>query len=454
MFKNFGTVFRFTFRNQVSQKGYKGLTFGLGFFFFVIPVIILLVLTAKAKNDGEKKLESCGAEKIYIVNEAGDVSDYSLLKTIEGDGYADITYVKAATVDEALDTIKGAGEKKSFVLHVTKSENEEMSAGIILPDDSAIEQKKAKNYFDAIDRMDMMFVVTFRGISMQDMTEVAKTISTDGYNVTGWKNGVSLFADKNKANEQNNDRIRDVFSILITMLVCIIMYCVVIAYGAGISKNIVMEKTSKLMDTLLISVKPEALIFGKLSGVLAAGLIQFFFWIAMIVGGVIAGVILCGQFFPDVDSPVIIFLKSLGSMNLFQPLQVLLAFVVLIFGILLYSAIAAFAGAAANTLQQATSNQGFLFMILIVSYFLVIFKGIEINSAPTWLFICPFTAAMILPTGLLLNTISTTVAISGVLLLVVLALVFVIISGRVYKAMALYKGDGGMKKAFKAMSMK
>ena len=454
MFKNFDKVFKFTFRNQAMQKGYKALTFTLGAILRIAPIAVLLILSWTSKKSDADELKSCGADKIYIVNEAGDVSDYSILKDIKGNGYSDITYVTAATVDEALDTIKGAGEKKSFVLHVTKNEKEEMSAGIILPDDSSIETKQAKNYFDAIDKMSMMFVVAFRGISIQDMAEVTKTISTDAYSITGWKNGTSLYSDKSKANEQNNDRIQDVFSVLITMLVCMIMYCVVMAYGAGIAKNIVMEKTSKLMDTLLISVKPEALIFGKLSGVLAAGLLQFFFWIAMIVGGVIAGVILCGKIFPDVDSPVIIFLKSLGSMNLFQPLQVILAFVVLIFGILLYASMAAFAGAAANTLQQATSNQGFLFMILIVSYFLVIFKGIDINVAPTWLFICPFTAAMILPTGLLLNSISTTIAISGVLILVVLALAFVIIAGRVYKAMALYKGDGGLRKAFKVLSMK
>ncbi len=456
MFKNFGKVFKFTFHNQTSQKGYKALTFGMGIALFVIPIVILLLLTASAKKDSEKKLESCGADKIYIVNEAGDVQDYSLLKMIDGEGYADITYVKAATVDEALDTIKSAGEKKSFVLHVTKDENEEMSAGIILPDDSSIESKKAKNFYDAIGKNEeeMMFVILFRGLSMQDMTEVKKTISTDGYDVTGWKSGTSLFADKKKADEQNNERIQDIFSVIITMLVCMIMYFVVLAYGSSISKNIAMEKTSKLMDTLLISVKPESLIFGKLTGVLAAGLIQFFFWIAMLVIGVIVGVVLCGQLMPGVSAPVIIFLKSLSSMNLFQPLQVILAFVVLIFGILMYSSMAAFAGSVANTLEQATNNNGIISMFLVASYFLVMIKGIDINAAPVWLFLIPFTAAMILPTGLLLNSISTTVALSGILILVVLTLILVVFAGRVYKAMALYKGDGGMRKAFKVLSLK
>ncbi|MBR3539732.1 MAG: ABC transporter permease [Eubacterium sp.] len=455
MFKNFGKVFQFTFHNQVSQKGFKALTIGIGIFLFVLPIVILLILSMNAKNESEKKLESCGADKIYVVNEAGNVSDYSLLKNVDGDGYADITYVSAATVDEALDTIKSAGEKRSFVLLVTKDENEEIDASIILPDDTSIEKSKAKNYNDAIKKMNMMFIVVCRGISIQDMTEFSKTIKTDAFDVAGWKSGTSLYTDKGKAEEQNNEKIKEVFSLIITMLVCMIMYFVVLAYGASITKNIVMEKTSKLMDTLLISVKPEALIFGKLLGVLTAGLMQFFIWIGLLVGGVVAGVVLSDVFFPNADASVIVFLKNMGSLNLFQPVPVILAVVVLIFGILLYASLAAFAGAISNTMEQAASNQSIFILILIASYFIVMIKGLDINAAATWMFLCPFTAALILPTGLLLGTISMSTALIGVALLVVLALALVIFAGHVYKAMALYKGtDGGLRKVFKIISTK
>ena len=455
MFKNFGTVFKFTFRNQVTQKSYKGLTLGVGIFLFAVPIIVLLLVSLSAKNKADKVLESCGADKIYVVDEAGDVSDFSIFKTVNGEGYADITYEKAATVDEALNAIQSAGEKKSFVLNVTKDENGELTAGIILPNDSSIEAKTAKHYYDAIDKMDMMFVVTIRGITLDDMTEVLKNISTDGFDVSGWKNGTSLYADEKKANEANNDRILDAFSLVITMLACVFMYIVVMTYGTSITKNIVMEKTSKLMDTLLISVKPEALVFGKLLGVLLAGLLQFFLWIALLVGGVIVGVILSDKIFPNANASLVVFLKSLGSLNLFEPGPVLLAFVVLIFGIVLYSSLSAFAGAISNTLQQATSNQGIFTMILIISYFLVIIKGVDINAAPEWLFIVPFTSPMILPTGLMLGKVSVTTAALGIGIIVVLSIVVVIVAGHAYKAMALYKGtDANLKKAFKIMSMK
>jgi len=454
MFKNFDKVFKFTFRNQAMQKGYKTLTLVLGFILLLAPVAVLLYLSWTTKKSDTEELQSCGADKIYVVNDAADVSDYSALKSVNGDGYAAIEYIPVKSVDEALDAVKNAGEKTSLVLHVTKDEKGAISAGIVIPDGSVIDSKTAGNYYKAIEKMQMLFVVTLSGINVQDVTETTKTIDYDGFDATGWKSGTSLFADKAKADEQNNERYRDGFGIVITLLVCMIMYFVVLAYGASISKNVVMEKASKLMDTMLISVKPEALVFGKLTGVLAAGLLQFFFWIAMLVGGLILGVKLSDVIFPDAHAPAVVFLKSLGAMNMFQPLNVFLAVIVLLFGIVMYCAMAAFAGAISSTVEQAASNQGIFVMFLVFSYIAVISKGTDINGAPMWLFVVPFTAALILPTGLVLGSLSMSTALIGVAILVVFTLVLLILAGRVYKAMALYKGETGIKKAFKMLTTK
>ncbi|MBR3538876.1 MAG: ABC transporter permease [Eubacterium sp.] len=453
MFKNFDKVFKFTFRNQALQKGYKALTITFGAILLIAPILVLIFISWTTKSD-ENVLQSCGADKIYVVNEAANVSDYSALKSIPGDGYASIEYIPAESVEGAVDTVKNAGEKKSLVLYVTKDENGAVSARVIIPEGSEITSKTAKNYNKAIDKMEMLFTVTMQGISIQDMTEITRKIEYDGFDASGWKTGTSLFADKEKANEQNNERIRDGFGMIITLLICLIMYFVVMAYGASISKNIVLEKASKLMDTMLISVKPEALVFGKLTGVLAAGLLQFFFWILMLAAGLIIGVKLSDAIFPDAQAPAVVFLKSLGAMNMFQPLNVFLAVIVLLFGIIMYCAMAAFAGAISSTMEQAASNQGIFAVFLLFSYFAVIIKGTDINSAPMWLFLVPFTAALILPTGLLLGTLSLSTALIGVAILVVLTLVLLILAGHIYKAMALYKGDTGIRKVFKILTTK
>ena len=456
MFKNFGKVFKFTFHNQVAPTGYKLLTFILGIILFLLPAGILVLVSYNANKDKDKKLESCGADKIYVADTITQDADFSLLKTINGDGYDKIEYVTVPSVEDGLQKIKDAGETKSFVLAVTQDDQGTVSAEIVLPDGTDIKPDVAKHFYDAINNQtEMMFVVTAKGISLADMAELTKTSDTDIFNVSGFKKGESLLNDKKIANEQNNQQILQVFNLVITMLVCMIMYFVVMAYGASITKNIVMEKSSKLMDTMLISLKPEAMIFGKLLGVLAAGLMQFFFWIAMLAGGVFAGVILSDKFFPDANAPVIVFLKSLGSMDLFRPVPVILAIIVLIFGILLYASLAAFAGAISSTQEQAASNQGFFVMILVISYMVVMVKGLDPATAPLWINLCPFTAALTLPAALVLGSLSLGTGAAGVGLVVGLSLLLVYFAGQVYKAMALYKGQNlSPKKIFKIMTNK
>ena len=456
MFKNFGKVFKFTFHNQVAPASYKILTIVLGILLFLLPAGILVLMSMNADKDKEKKLESCGADRIYVADEIAQTADFNILKTIEGDGYDKIEYITVASVDEGLAKIREAGEKKSFVLSVTKDAQDAITAEIILPDDSEIKPVDAEHFFDALkNNTEMMFVVAARGITLADMAEVVKQTETDIFNVSGFKKGESLLKDDKIAKEQNNQQILSVFNLIITMLVCMIMYFVVLAYGSSITKNIVMEKSSKLMDTMLISVKPEAMIFGKLLGVLAAGLLQFFIWIAMIVGGVITGVILSDMLFPNANASVITFLKSMGSMNLFQPVPVILAIVVLIFGIVLYASLAAFAGAISNTQEQAASNSGIFIIILVVAYMIVMMKGIDPATTPMWIHLCPFTAALTLPAALVLGSLDWGVAIGGVAAVVVLALLLVYFAGMVYKAMALYKGQHVTpKKIFKIMTNK
>ena len=451
MFKNFSKVFKFTFHNQTEPKGYKLLTVILALVLLALPVVILLLTSASSKE--EEKLESCGAEKIYVADMVAEGVNFDLMKTIPGEGYASITYVIVKDKEEALSQIRSAGEKKSFVLEITKDDQEQLKADIILPDGSSITADQAGHFYDAIKKMDTMFVILARGINLADMQELSMTVDTDLFKASGWATGESLLKDDKAANEQANEKMRQTFSMIITMLVCFLMYFVVLAYGASITKNIVMEKSSKLMDTLLISVKPKALIFGKLTGVLAAGLLQLFIWIAALVGGIILGVILSDKIYPDAHSEVVIFLKSFGSLELFQPGPVILALVVLIFGIVLYSSLAAIAGSISNTMEQAASNQGIFIIILIAAYFLVIAKGIDPTTAPTWLYLCPFTAALTLPAGLVLGTLTWGVAIGGVAAIVALALILVALSGNIYKAMALYKGtEGGLGKVFKILT--
>lgn len=117
-----------------------------------------------------------------------------------------------------------------------------------------------------------------------------------------------------------------------------LMYFVVMLHGINVASSVVEEKTSRVFEVMLATVKPAEMMGGKLLGVGAVGLTQVAIWIgfiaAMLFTPLLAAVGAGG------------FKVSLSSSQLFF-------FVVFfVLGFMLYSAIAAAIGALVNSEQE------------------------------------------------------------------------------------------------------
>ena len=61
----------------------------------------------------------------------------------------------------------------------------------------------------------------------------------------------------------------------------ILMYMFIFIYGAQIMQGIIEEKTSKVVEVIVSSVKPFQLMMGKILGLASVGLLQFLIWIIL-----------------------------------------------------------------------------------------------------------------------------------------------------------------------------
>jgi ABC-2 type transport system permease protein len=61
----------------------------------------------------------------------------------------------------------------------------------------------------------------------------------------------------------------------------ILMYTFIFIYGAQIMQGIIEEKTSKVVEVIISSVRPFQLMMGKILGLATVGLLQFFIWIVL-----------------------------------------------------------------------------------------------------------------------------------------------------------------------------
>jgi ABC-2 type transport system permease protein len=66
-----------------------------------------------------------------------------------------------------------------------------------------------------------------------------------------------------------------------------LMYMLVFIFGAQVMRGVIEEKTSRVVEVIISSVKPVQLMMGKIIGIAFVGLTQFIIWI-MLTGGIVA----------------------------------------------------------------------------------------------------------------------------------------------------------------------
>jgi ABC-2 type transport system permease protein len=203
-----------------------------------------------------------------------------------------------------------------------------------------------------------------------------------------------------------------------------ILYMAILSWGMTISRSIVEEKGSRVIEVLLSSLTPRDLMVGKLVGVGAAGLTQLSVWG---LGGLAMS-------------------TASGAIALLAPLDIapaVFGYLILYFllGFLLYSALFMAAGAVCSTEQDAQQFQGLITMPMIVpimALFLLI-QNPSSTFAVTLSMIPLFTPMIMLARIILLEPPVWQIVLSVVLLLATIYFA-VVFAARVFRVGILLYG--------------
>ena len=211
-----------------------------------------------------------------------------------------------------------------------------------------------------------------------------------------------------------------------------LIYIFIFMYGTMVMRSVIEEKTNRIVEIIISSVKPFELMLGKIISVAFVGLSQFAMWIIL---GFVFLLIANGFISTDIDvmnlnTNEAVLSSEFGSSLMALPIKSLL-FVFLIYflgGYLLYGSLFAAIGSASD---QETDSQQFIVPItipLIVSFVLVqLVIDNPHGGLAYWLSIIPFTSPIIMiariPFGVPLHELllSISLLIGGFLLTIWLA---------------------------------
>ncbi len=433
-FKGISKVFSFTFARHTGTKGYRRTTGFVALALFLIPVAIFAGIALLGDDEAAPMTYGCGAETIYVADSTEE-TDYGLLNSLGNTDFV-FEYIPCSSADEAFE--KAAGNDKSLVLAVEKDEyNYDIS--VILPENSALSEDDSSAFGEFISMNFSYILMAKSGVSAE---QLAALYSPPTVNVPFEENfaGEIPFEEENSGNGETDN-----FVVYITCYLNImVLYFMVLFYGTGVANSVIIEKTSKLMDFFLVTVKPGAMVLGKVFAVTLAGIIQIFIWAASVVLGVLSGAFIGGKLSPEVEAAVSSFLEVFDFFSgMFSIPSIILALLITFSGMLLYSALASVGGSLASKPEDLSSTNQIFTLVLVISFFAVLFTGGngEFISSAEWLNWIPFTAVLITPGRILAGEVSLIEGAFSLALIIVFSVAVTWFAGKVYKMMSLYKGD-------------
>jgi ABC-2 type transport system permease protein len=203
-----------------------------------------------------------------------------------------------------------------------------------------------------------------------------------------------------------------------------LMWLMVFLYGVNVMRSVLEEKTNRIVEVLVSSMKASHLMMGKILGVGMVALLQVTIWVVLSA----AGLMIAGQR-----------LKTGGAASIMAGLKLtpvagltLLAFFVL--GFFLYAAVFAAIGAAVTTDQEGQQFQTFamLPLILPVIFFPKVI-GDPLGTTATVLGLVPFTAPVANAMRLGSTEIPVTQVIASLVMLALTTVLVVWIAGKIYR---------------------
>jgi len=242
------------------------------------------------------------------------------------------------------------------------------------------------------------------------------------------------------------------------MITAFIIYMFIVIYGAQVMSGVVQEKTNRIVEVIISSVKPFQLMMGKIIGIALVGLTQVLMWVILTTGILFAVNSSMGNFLnpetmdqlqqinqvgmhpagPQLPSEIQDVITAINGLDFTQLITLFIIY--FLGGYLLYASLFAAVGSAVD---NETDTQQFSLPIMLPIIF-AIYAGIFSAENPDgplafWCSLIPFTSPIVMMVRLPFDVPFWQIALSvGILILSFIGTTW--IAGKIYRTGILMYG--------------
>ncbi len=222
-----------------------------------------------------------------------------------------------------------------------------------------------------------------------------------------------------------------------------LIYIFVFIYGAQVMRGVIEEKTSRIVEVMVSSVKPFQLMMGKILGLASVALLQFVIWIVfgtgfyliattVILGDKLDAANIARQPMQGMDNEMIFdIVNTVSAINFPYIISCFIFF--FLFGFLLYAALFAAIGSAVD--KESDTQQFMLPVSLpIIAGIIVMIRALENPDGPVavWFSMIPLTSPIVMMSRVPFE-ISWWQLVLSMIILIVTFVFITWLAGRIYR---------------------
>ena len=444
-FKKLGIIIEREYLNKVKKKSFLLTTFGVPILFAAMYALMIFIML---RTEGDSK-------RIAVIDHSGIVME-KLENTKQ------LTFKQIPETDpEAVKNRLGEYDV-DILLYIS-------------PLDSATKSVTATTYADKPMGMETAEVIENR------INDAVEAYRIDSYGIEGLDQILSdihsnIHLTSYTVDEEGKETISqsEVFMI-ISMVLAMALYMFIAIFSGMVMTSVIEEKSSRVVEVLVSSVKATELMFGKIIGVALVALTQFLLWIVLtgLIIGVIGGIVGLDKITGGMDESqtqmvqemagtgmggATIDLQALtdttavaegptgmqavvGTLSSLNYTEIIVSFLLFfLFGYLLYASLFAAIGSAVENEADTQQLQIPVTIPLLVGFFVAFYAFRAPESQLVWWFsMIPFTSPIVMLARLPFGVPTWELVLSiGLLVLTFVACAWV--SAKIYKVGVLMYG--------------
>lgn len=428
----FMKVFKFSYEQAMKSKSTK-----ITLIIFIVIALLFLPVKTLISGGLDEEETKTEIEKVYVNTDNEEFfNNFVIQVNGELEKEASFTRITDGEYEDTISTLKEEESEELYVdIMLDEDENSEtfgLSYKIVYGMGEKAEEK-ADTLSNILMDKSKDIVVGYYGVT----EDTAKTLVPSEYEVKLFDVDGNEIVDDSGLNDAEY---------WFTYGVILVLIIITSFIGSTVAEGIVAEKANKVIEYIMITLKPMELIIGKV----LSGMAVLFTMVGSVMIAFCASTFINKSLDSDADT-VIQMVKGFideGTLKGVSVLNVIIVIAVIFAGSYFFSILGGLSGGMVSKVEEMSEGLKIYMILFIIGAYMALFMSITANTAGSgWgafsyvVYLLPISSMFIIPSYLLIGKIEMWIGLLALVILVVSAVLLTALASRIFGQMIYHNGS-------------